>query len=218
MAMTKREFIAKDEIMRILAKSGYPTYARLLKDFEIHLTKDPEVIGYMIPDKGSITVNENLDINQVSVIVRHEILHEFFNHAKRFSDHLGADAYNKRSNSQHKSMNIAGDYDISNRGYTEQDKKDVRNIVINGQTLSGLVTEDRHPDWVGLSAVEMYDKLQELREKEKAEMEKDLEKRFADHDKNYIDVYNKIIKKYRDASLEELQDVLKRFESGKNVL
>lgn len=218
MAMTKREFIAKDEIMKVLARNGYPTYAKLLSDFEIHLTKDPKVIGYMLPAKGSITVNEGLDIEQVGVVVRHEILHEFFNHTQRFSDYLGADAYNKRSNSQHKLMNIAGDYDISNRGYTEEDKKNIRKIKLGDKLLSGLVTEDKHPDWLNLSATEMYAKLQELRKQEKANMEKEIEKRFAGHDQNYVDIYNKIITKYKKASAEELADVIKRFKNGENIL
>ena len=218
MAMTKREFLAKNEIRLLLAKKGYVTYSNLLKDFEIHLTKDPEVIGYMIPDRGVITVNEGLDIDQVGVIVRHEILHEFFNHAKRLADHLGATNGSGVSRSAHKVGNIAGDYDISNRGYTEQDKEDVRHIRINGETISGLVTEDDHPDWVGLSFTEMYDELQKLREQEKKKFQDEVKQRYADHDQNYIDTYNKIISKYENASLEELNDLMKRFQNGESIL
>lgn len=175
MSMTKREVIAKNEIRTVLSKEGYPTYASLLSNFEIHLTKDPGVIGYMIPSKGVITLNEGLDLDQVSVVVRHEILHEYFNHAQRFIDHIGQDAYDKRNKFQHNEMNIAGDYDISNRGYTDKDKQTIRSIYLNGQILSGLVTEDEHPDWVNLSVAEMYDKLEELRQKEKEEMKDDLQ-------------------------------------------
>lgn len=218
MAMTKREFLAKNEIRLLLAKRGYVTYSNLLNDFELHLTKDPEVIGYMIPDRGVITVNENLDIDQVGVIVRHEILHEFFNHAKQLADHLGLAKGVSASRSAHKVGNIAGDYDISNRGYTEQDKEDVRHIRIGGETISGLVTEDDHPDWVNLSFTEMYDKLQELRKQEKEKFKKEVEQRYADHDQNYIDTYNKIITKYGNASREELKDLVKRYQNGENIL
>ena len=58
-------------------------------------------------------------------------------------------------------FNIAADYEISNRGYTDADKYTVRNININGRIVSGLVTEDQHPDWVDLPVEDMYDKLKE---------------------------------------------------------
>lgn len=225
MAMTKREYIGKEQIIRRLQQDGYPTYARLIKDFEIHLTKDPEVIGYMIPSKGVICVNENLDIKQVGVVVRHEILHEFFNHAKRFSDHIGVDNYAHQSPAMHKLMNYAGDYDISNRGYTEEDKKSIQRIIINGKILQGLVTEVDHPDWVNLSATEIYDRLMDEYKKEREQMKKDLahqqkeeEQEMEEHDQDYIDTYNKIIKKYGNMSEEEIEDVLQRFHNGENVL
>ena len=175
MSMTKRDYLAKKEIRNILSQEGYPTYSYLIEDFEIHLTKDPKVIGYMIPNKGVIVLNEGLNLEQVSVIVRHEILHEFFNHAKRFENHVGKDAYDSRDEFTHRNMNIAGDYDISNRGYTETDKKNIRKIRLNGKTLTGLVTEDQHPDWVGLSVEQMYDRLMDQMKQEKEDMKADLD-------------------------------------------
>ena len=175
MSMTKRDYLAKKEIRNILSQEGYPTYSYLIEDFEIHLTKDPKVIGYMIPNKGVIVLNDGLNLEQVSVIVRHEILHEFFNHAKRFENHVGKDAYDSRDEFTHRNMNIAGDYDISNRGYTETDKKNIRKIRLNGKTLPGLVTEDKHPDWVGLSVEQMYDRLMDQMKQEKEDMKADLD-------------------------------------------
>lgn len=214
MAMTRREYLAKDQIRKILSSSGYPTYSYLIQDFDIHLTKDPDVIGYMIPDKGVICLNENLDLEQVSVIVRHEILHEFLNHAKKFEQHVGKDVYAHRSEYMHNNMNIAGDYDISNRGYTEEDKKNIRNIRINNEVLRGLVTEDDHPDWVGLTAEQMYDKLAAQMEKEQQAMQDDIEDRSAE----YVDIYNKIIDKYDKVSADELADVIARFKAGEDIL
>ena len=153
MAMTKREQQAKSQIMGILGKQGYPTYARLLQLFDLHLTKDPNVVAYMIPNKAIIVINEGLDIEQVSTVVRHEILHEYLSHQLRMERHLNGKPEN------HTQANIAGDYEISNRGYTEKDKQIVRSIMLNGKILSGLVTEDKHPDWVNLSYEEMYDRL-----------------------------------------------------------
>ena len=215
MSMTKREFIAKQQIRNILAKEGYPTYSYLIQDFDIHLTKDPSVIGYMTPSKGVITLNDGLDLEQVSVIVRHEILHEYLNHAKRFEQHVGTDNYNSRSMQQHQNMNIAGDYEISNRGYTSRDKINVRNIRINGQKLSGLVTEIDHPDWVGLTAEEMYDRLTQEMNKNKNDIKNDLQNKTKvskeQHSSDYIKAYNDAIEAldHADITAEELQDILK---------
>lgn len=162
--MTKREQQAKSQIMGILGKQGYPTYARLLQLFDLHLTKDPDVVAYMIPNKATIVINEGLDIEQVSTVVRHEILHEYLSHQLRMERHLNGKPEN------HTRANIAGDYEISNRGYTEKDKQIARSIVLNGKTLSGLVTEDQHPDWVDLSYEEMYDRLASEMSQEEQEM------------------------------------------------
>ena len=164
MAMTKREQRAKSQIMGILGKQGYPTYARLLQLFDLHLTKDPDVIAYMISNKAIIVINEGLDIEQVSTVVRHEILHEYLSHQLRMERHLNGKPEN------HTQVNIAGDYEISNRGYTEKDKQIARSIVLNGKILSGLVTEDQHPDWVNLSYEEMYDRLASEMSQEEQEM------------------------------------------------
>lgn len=172
--MTKREQQAKSQVMNILGKQGYSTYARLLQLFDLHLTKDPGVVAYMIPNKAIIVINEGLDIEQVSTIVRHEILHEYLSHQLRMERHLNGKPGN------HTQANIAGDYEISNRGYTEQDKRIARSIVLNGKVLSGLVTEDQHPDWVDLSFEEMYDRLASDMSQEEQEMSSALDNQNPD--------------------------------------
>ncbi|MBQ6630821.1 MAG: hypothetical protein IJH55_01655 [Romboutsia sp.] len=175
MSMTREERVTKDYIQtNTLAKRGYPTYASILGNFDLNLTNNPTVIGYMEPAKGRIVLNRGLDEDQVSVIIRHEILHFFLEHELRLLKKLAAEHgldYDKIDDNSLNDLkrklysndlfNRAADYEISNRGYTEQDKEDVRNILLNGQVLSGLVTEDDHPDWVDLSVEEMYDKLRE---------------------------------------------------------
>ena len=171
MAMTRQEYYAKNEILDRLGEQGYPTYANLLSKFDVNLTSDPSVVGYTEPEKGRIVLNKGLSIDQVSTIVRHEILHNFLKHMQRMEDKLGKDVWGKRTKQMHEASNIAGDYEISNRGYTEKDKQIIRNIYLNGKTLSGLVTEDQHPDWVDLSLEEMYDKLIPEMEKSKQQMQ-----------------------------------------------
>lgn len=181
MAMTQEEFDTKEYIIDYLDDEGYSTYAKIFSKLDLHLTNDPNTIGFMTPKDGAITVNRNLDENQFSMIIRHEILHGYLQHEKRLIKHVFSKLHNgekiedadeltineiKKIIYSDSKFNIAGDYEISNRGYTVQDKKNARAILLNGEVLSGLVTEDKHPDWVDLSIEEMYDKLEEEMSKE----------------------------------------------------
>lgn len=165
MAMTKIELAAKNQIERILKKQGYPTYAKLFDMFDLNLTKDPNVIGYMVPGKAKIVLNIGLDKEQVSTIVRHEILHEYLNHGPRgkaFEKQKYKDWYGKEGSvGNHDLANQAADWEISNRGYTDADKEAVRNIRLGDKVLQGLVTELDNPGkgWEKLTFEEMYGKL-----------------------------------------------------------
>ena len=81
--MTTESTAAKNQIIRVLRKDGYPTYARLLDMFDVYLTDDPNVVAYMIPDKAKVVFNSDLSIDQVSTFARHELLHEYLNHGER---------------------------------------------------------------------------------------------------------------------------------------
>lgn len=179
MSMTRIERLAKEEVLTILNEEGYPTYAKLLNQFEFNLTSDPSVVGYMETDKGRIVLNRGLDIEQVSVIARHEILHFYLEHERRLlqklAQQIGANLDDlddikirdlKKDLYKNSNFNIAADYEISNRGYTDADKDTVRRIKLNGQELSLLVTEDQHPDWGSLSVEEMYDRLNKQMQKD----------------------------------------------------
>lgn len=171
--MTHQEQLAKQQIEEVLNEQGYPTYSKLLDLFDLHLTEDPKVIGFMIPSQATITINKNLDIEQVSTIVRHEILHEYLNHDKRMEKHVGGEkVWQARTPLDQKIANIAGDYEISNRGYTDADKQITRHIRLKDQILRGLVTEDDHADWVNLSIEDMYDRLEDENKKEKEMFQK----------------------------------------------
>lgn len=151
-----RNFLAKRQILNILREEGYPTYAKLLNLFDVILTDDPEVIAYMIPGKAIIVVNENLDRKQISTIIRHEILHEWFAHQNRLEKLIQQDPTLAK---MQQAANIAGDFDISNRGYTDKDKQIAKNIKLGDQILQGLVTELDKPGWENLSYEQMYREL-----------------------------------------------------------
>ena len=162
--MTAREEAAKEQIIRKLRSEGYPTYARLFDLFDLNLTDNPDVVGYMLPGKAKIVLNENLSIDQVSTIVRHEILHEWLSHGSR------SEKFDKEHPDllpDHDTSNIAADYEISNVGYTDKDKRAARAIILGDKTLQGLVTEDQYPGWEDKSFEEMYEELlkQNLEEK-----------------------------------------------------
>lgn len=163
---------AKKQIVKILKNQGYPTYAWLLDPFDVYLTDDPNVIAYMIPNKATIVINELLDINQVSTVVRHEILHEYLTHAKRTAEFEKSHpdrVYN------HEVSNIAADFEISNRGYTDADKDNMRRVKVGDQTLTALVTEDEYPGWEDKTFEEMYDELTKQLTQDVDQMMKELQ-------------------------------------------
>lgn len=180
--MTREEKIAKQYLRRVLNTDGYPTYSKIFEKFDFNFTNDPGVVAYLDPKKGVIVANRGLNENQISTIIRHEILHDYLRHEKRLLDKLAKDrGLNpdelddiaikdlEKDLYSNADFNIAADYEISNRGYTDKDKKTVREIELNGRQLSGLVTEDDHPEWVELSVEEMFDELRKERKKVKPE-------------------------------------------------
>lgn len=212
MAMTKEERDTQLFLWNELRKQGYVTYAKIFRELDLHLTNSPKVVGFMTPKDGSITINRNLELDQFSVIIRHEILHNYLKHEKRLLDHLaeltGQNpdelddlSLNELKKALYKNdiFNIAADYEISNRGYTEEDKQVARAIKLNGDILQGLVTEDEHPEWVSWAVEDMYDAL--TKEKEKAEQEaqkdtqQDKQKVVYGHlmnSKQFIDIQGKV--------------------------
>ena len=165
--MTARDEAAKEQIIRKLRSEGYPTYARLFDLFDLNLTDNPDVVGYMLPGKAKIVLNENLSIDQVSTIVRHEILHEWLSHGAR------SEKFNKEHPDllpDHDTSNIAADYEISNIGYTDKDKRAARAIILGDRTLQGLVTEDQYPGWEDKSFEEMYEELLKKNLEEKKQL------------------------------------------------
>ena len=165
--MTARDEAAKEQIIRKLRSEGYPTYARLFDLFDLNLTDNPDVVGYMLPGKAKIVLNENLSIDQVSTIVRHEILHEWLSHGAR------SEKFDKEHPDllpDHDTSNIAADYEISNVGYTDKDKRAARAIILGDRTLQGLVTEDQYPGWEDKSFEEMYEELLKKNLEEKKQL------------------------------------------------
>lgn len=193
--MTRRERLGRDQIVKVMSQAGYPTYADLFSLFDLHLTADPEVIGYCEVDRAVICLNENLDIDQAVTVVKHEILHEWLTHYKRALAHN----IDESDASLHELSNIAADYEISNLGYTEKDKSTARRIMLNGKICKGLVTEDKHPDWVDKPFEEMYDLL--LKEREQL--------------KDFLSQLGPQIGQKGNSSIQGMEDQKRRAEAAK---
>lgn len=169
--MTKEDFAYKQEAIDILREGGYKTYANLLNLFDVNVTSDPDIAAAVDINKARILINRGVPREAVSTLLRHEILHRWLEHNLRLEQHVGKDKWSKRSYRDAMLGNIAGDYEISNRGYTDKDKDIVRNLKLSlpdgtRKDFTGLVTELDHPDWADLSIEEMYDKLKEESDKE----------------------------------------------------
>lgn len=169
--MTKEDFAYKQEAIDILREGGYKTYANLLNLFDVNVTNDPDIAAAVDINKARILINRGVPREAVSTLLRHEILHRWLEHNLRLEQHAGKDKWSKRSYRDAMLGNIAGDYEISNRGYTDKDKDIVRNLKLSlpdgtKKDFTGLVTELDHPDWADLSIEEMYDKLKEESDKE----------------------------------------------------
>lgn len=173
----------KYEIIKKYNKKGKSgkLYAKLASLFDFKLVDDKVLpTAAVYPGLGLIIVNGNLDYSQIDAVVKHEMMHEWYNHQKRLEEYCAdhyedlcawlkydADDVKKDKNLKsivgrlHTISNYAGDYDISNRAYTDDDKKVFRALIHGAETLKCLVTEDDHPGWETLSYAEMMDKLVE---------------------------------------------------------
>lgn len=162
--MTQEEQDYHDEMTEFMGKQGYGSYAVLFSKYGLHLTSDRDVIAFINARDGFITINRHLvSKRQVSTFLRHEMLHQYLKHLDRKMKYLGLHDLVDNA-SLHELSNIAGDYDISNQSHTESDKANMRAMQrrMPGEDLeilTGLVTEDDHPDWVDLTFEEMFDKL-----------------------------------------------------------
>lgn len=165
-----KSFEGKLQIIDALRKEEHPTYGELLELFDVYITHDPNVVGYMLPGKAKIVLNGGLDIDQICTITRHEIMHEYLVHAMRDAEFIKK---HPEYIADHNISNIAADYEISNRMYTDKDKSIARAIRLGDKTLQGLVTEDQYPGWEDMTFEEMYENLLKKQQEDKEEL-KDL--------------------------------------------
>jgi hypothetical protein len=174
-----REFMSdlekklKRKLVNLLRDDGkghhHAKYAERLELFDIQIVPlkvDPGFTAAISFDRGIIMIGEGFltdpdTFYQLNVLMRHELAHNLLMHQIRMAYKLGEPVYNHTSLSGtlHRLQNIIADDEISNRKYSEEDKSIVRNMILNGKEIGGLVTEDHRKDWINMSIEEMYDQL-----------------------------------------------------------
>ena len=174
--MTDRERKLKKALCQLLIDKGHRKYAeRFWKlDFNIIDSKKyPDFTAAISFDDATVFISDGFlgsgqgIFNQLDVLLRHELAHNLMMHQIRLmyvfkklhaSDPDNAYEHIRYSASLHEILNIIEDFEISNKRYSSEDKKIVRNMQLNGQVIGGLVTED-HRGWEKLSLEAMYDEL-----------------------------------------------------------
>lgn len=187
----------KSRIILYLQQEGYVTYANRLADIKFIIADvyhgSRISVAAMFPDKAEIVINPAMVdekqflgqkkkmMDQLSVLVRHELLHFLLVHSKRMIIHLSkkdSDWEKKyRGYSIRRLANKAMDWNLSQEGYDEHDKEVVRLMTKNGSVIGGLILSDDHPEWINLTFEELLDKVIEEKEKAIEQAKKDLEQR-----------------------------------------
>lgn len=157
--MTARDKLVKEQLIEMLIDEGYGTYAKRLKEFDIIVADiyqgTPIEVAAMFPYLGDIVINpaflaDDETFSQLSIIIRHELLHFLLMHENRLLDHLKATDPNFEETygqaSIHQIANYAMDWELSDIGYDDHDKEVVRVMHINGEVIGGLILSDDHPE------------------------------------------------------------------------
>lgn len=183
--MSKKEQKLKKRLIELLKDDGkghkYPKFAKRLEAFDVnivYLSDDPNFTAAISFDEGKIYISEGFLQNeelfyQLNVLMRHELAHNLMMHQirmlnkfkKEIADDLEYSKHISNSRSLHELVNWLEDFEISNKRYTDEDKKIVRNMILNGKLIGGLVTEEHREAWKDATLEEMYDAWSEELEK-----------------------------------------------------
>lgn len=239
--MSARDKLVKEQLIEHLIDNGYGTYARRLKEFEVFVADMfngvPIGTAAMFPETGEIVINpgffeladEEQAWNQLSVLIRHEMLHFLLVHEKRLFDHLAATDPNfeatYRQASIHKIANYAMDWELSDIGYDDHDKEVVRIMTLNGEVIGGLILSDDHPEWVNKPMEELFDLVKKEVEAGRIKLPPSPPggggggSGGKGPSQEYADGWNAIMAKFDDPSFsdEDLNELIKQISSGQLV-
>ena len=174
--MTDRERKVKKALCQLLIDKGHRKYAERFWKLDFNIidsTVHPDFTAAISFDDATVFISDGFlgsgqgIFNQLDVLLRHELAHNLMMHQIRMmhvfkklhaNDPDEAYEHLRYSASLHSLLNIIEDFEISNKRYTEADKQIIRNMMLNGELIGGLVTEDQR-NWEKMSLEAMYDEL-----------------------------------------------------------
>ncbi len=174
--MTREERAVKRQLCQLLIDRGHRKYAERFWKLDFNIIdskKHPDFTAAISFDEATVFLSDGFlgsgqgIFNQLDVLLRHEMAHNLMMHQirmmyvfKKLHANDSDEAYEHISYSStlHELLNIIEDYEISNRRYSAADKDIVRNMMLNGEVIGGLVTEDDR-GWEKMSLEQMYEEL-----------------------------------------------------------
>ncbi len=175
--MTDRERKTKKALCQLLINKGHRKYAERFWKFDFNIVdskKHPDFTAAISFDEATVFISDGFlgsseaIFNQLDVLLRHELAHNLMMHQirlmhvfKRLHKNDPDEAYEhiRYSSSLHHILNIIEDFEISNKRYTDADKKIVKAMTLNGQVISGLITEEHRANWANMPLEAMYNEL-----------------------------------------------------------
>jgi hypothetical protein len=219
--MTDRERKVKKALCQLLIDRGHRKYAERFWKLDFNIidsSKHPEFTAAISFDEATVFISDGFlgsgqgIFNQLDVLLRHELAHNLMMHQIRLmyvfkklhaNDPDEAYEHIRYSASLHEILNFIEDFEISNKRYSNADKKIVRTMQLNGQVIGGLVTEDHRSSWENMSLEAMYDELSKELIQINSEIRSDPSwKPLKDGTYNEVDMFKmkgaQIIKAYSD--------------------
>ncbi len=175
--MTDRERKVKKALCQLLINKGHRKYAERFWKFDFNIIdskKHPDFTAAISFDEATVFISDGFlgtseaIFNQLDVLLRHELAHNLMMHQirlmhvfKRLHKNDPDEAYEhiKYSASLHHILNIIEDFEISNKRYTDADKKIVKAMMLNGRVIGGLITEEHRTNWANMPLETMYNEL-----------------------------------------------------------
>ncbi len=175
--MTDRERKVKKALCQLLINKGHRKYAERFWKFDFNIIdskKHPDFTAAISFDEATVFISDGFlgtseaIFNQLDVLLRHELAHNLMMHQirlmhvfKRLHKNNPDEAYEhiSYSASLHHILNIIEDFEISNKRYTDADKKIVKAMTLNGRVISGLITEEHRKNWANMPLEAMYNEL-----------------------------------------------------------
>lgn len=167
-AMTRQEVIFKRNVLNFLREDGFPTFADYLEHFHFNLVTSEQAgepfVAATMPEKGVVLINPDVDVDAISMLLRHEAAHNVFQHLGHMFVKLKELGINTPSELAYWLTNKAGDYHISNKIYDREDKAIAKALKIKDKTkevpFPGMVTEldfKENPEYWNMDFDQLWD-------------------------------------------------------------